>query len=306
MIGYMANNVLPARIGEFVRAYVLSRRSALSASKSMATIVAERVFDVISVLLVFGLYMIYSLLLPASQRIEIPPSLRIGSTVSLAIGLAALLVMALLRAAPNIICGWVDRSLGCAHRLIAGHQPKPGSFRSQLARIVGENVRRRIHRMILSFIGGLSILGSARDILEATVWSFVNWAGLILGLVFSFKAFNFPLSFSAAVFLIFVMALGVSVPSGPGSIGTFHGISMFGLWILKIEPEAARAAYAIIVHACSYIPVTLIGLGYMIREGMSFHELRKHSAHVTGQPDPASESPVQSDPSNTECPPCDP
>jgi hypothetical protein len=291
MIGFMANNVLPARIGEVARALVLGRRERLSASTALATIVAERLLDMISILLVFGMFIVGSTLLPREQRIPIRPELRMASEISLGLALVALVVMVLLRLQRARCLRLLDGVLKGVHRLLGGSRAEPWSLHERLVRPFGASGRERIARLIDSFIKGLEILGSGWTIAWALVLSFLLWGSLILAIDLSFvaflPAFGRRLPLISAVFLIVVMAIGVSVPSGPGFVGTFHWITKeLGLKLFGIVGNPANA-YVLVVHACSVIPVMILGTFFLFREGLTFGQLQSQSEAVEGEDEEA-------------------
>jgi len=96
-----------------------------------------------------------------------------------------------------------------------------------------------------------------------------------------FKAVGLALPFSAALFLQMLIAIGVALPSAPGFFGVFEKLATVGLAIYSVEPTAA-ASWAIGFHILSFIPITLIGIYYFSRLGLSFGELRAQSENRTG------------------------
>src|SRR5690606_32412647 len=105
-----------------------------------------------------------------------------------------------------------------------------------------------------------------------SAWSIGLWVYNAVGAWIAFHAFGLDLPFTAALFFQSAIALAVSLPSAPGYFGLYHGMAVFVLSTLWGAPAELAAAYAIGFHLAGFIPVTLIGLYYAWRMGMSLGE----------------------------------
>ena len=254
-IGFMANNVMPVRIGELVRAFIVSKRDNLEISKSLATIVVERIFDVISILMVFGFISFYlKFNTKQSLNINIPDWLHKASLISLIVATIALVFLILTKFFHEQLLFLLDSLYN--------------KFKFKFI--------AKIKSFVHFFIEGLNILGSFSRILIVFLLSMLIWAILSAGIMLSFPAFEykFKLPWISSLFMLTIMAFAVSVPSAPGFIGTFHWACIKGLQLLGINKF--NRAYAIIIHAASFIPITLIGLILTIYFGISFKEIKKY------------------------------
>lgn len=249
-IGFMGNNLLPARVGEFLRAYSLSRMEPVSIVASLASLVIERVFD--GVLVISLLFLAMSLPdFPAVARGE-----GIAYTgYARAAGILLLVIIAILLA----LVFMPRRAVALVERVVV---------------VLPKAVRRPIVDALEAFLTGVGILRNPLLLLRATAWSVVLWLFNALGFWIAFHAFGLPLSFTAALFFQSAIALAVSVPSGPAFVGVYHGAAVFVLANMWGAPQAAAGAFAVGFHLAGFIPVTLIGLYYAWRMGLSFGEVK--------------------------------
>lgn len=253
-IGYMANNVLPLRTGEIVRAYALSNRHGVRKSGALATIAIERVFD--------GLTMLLFILI-ASISVALTGDLatvaELGALL-FAILTALLLVIVF---APNAR----DRLLGRLFNIL------PDSISSRLAPIVA------------AFIEGLGILRRRNELISVTVMSIIAWLLEASVYLIIAQAFGIDFSMLAALMVTAVANLATLVPSSPGYVGAFeYGVVLVVNGALGYARELALS-YALVVHAALFIPVTIAGAIYWWRESLSWGQARKSSDPATTQPE---------------------
>jgi uncharacterized protein (TIRG00374 family) len=246
-IGYMGNNIYPARIGELLRAYVLKRKEGVAIGASLATILTERIFDgVVMLLFVFiGLPLVP--FIPADWR-------RFVIIFSL-LFFGALAVFFVLAASPQrakLVYNWaIDLLL-------------PKRFR--------EPVRGFADR----FMEGLYFLRSGRDVAMIFVTSLVVWLAETAKYWFVMQAFDFEVSFFVLMLMNGVVNLFTTIPSAPGYLGTFDTPGIRILSAFGVDPEIA-GAYTLVLHAALWLPITLLGAYYMWRESLSWSDLSKAS-----------------------------
>lgn len=237
LIGFMANNLLPARMGEFVRAYALGKSESLPASLSFATIVLERVFDGFTLLLFLVVGVLF--LRPG-------PWIVWPAVASFCLYLGVLGGLLWLRAGQG-----VDRLLGW---LPAG-------------------LRHRASRIVESFTLGLDVLGDARALGGAAVLSLVIWLINVAGIQAMFVAFSLDLPVYAGFLVLAVLALAVALPSAPGYVGTFQVGTVAALALFAV-PEPTALSLSLLYHAVNYIPITAAGLVYLGSMNLTLGELR--------------------------------
>jgi uncharacterized protein (TIRG00374 family) len=245
-IGAMGNNLLPARVGEFARAYAFSRMEPVSIVAAFSSLVIERLFD--GVFLVAFLFL--AMVLPGfpglgggGDVIYVTVARSLVFLLALAFGLLFLMVL------------WPERVVT--------------RIEAVLAKLLPARVRRPIIDALEAFLAGVSILRDPTLVLKATIWSAVLWLINALGFWFAFRAFDIDLPVSAAIFFQSCLALAVSVPSGPAFVGLFEGAALAvlgGLWGIS---EVKALAFGAGFHIAGFIPVTLLGLWFAYRLGLS-------------------------------------
>jgi uncharacterized protein (TIRG00374 family) len=240
LIGFMANNVLPARLGEFVRAYALGRSEALPASLPFATIVIERIFDGFTLL------------------------------VFLVGGLSFLRPTRTLLWAAGLTCGLYLVVLASLLAIRTGHGL--GLLTAALDRLP-ERVGAPARRLLESFRAGLDVFGDPSAVVGTALLSIVIWVVNALGVEAMFRAFSLDLPVYACFLLLGVIAVAVALPSAPGYIGPFQAATVQGLALLGVARETALSL-SIVYHLCNYIPITIAGLAYLSALNLTLGELR--------------------------------
>ncbi len=246
-IGYMSNNILPFRIGEIIRAWIIGRKENRKISEAFATIVVERVFDILSIIILFVGFIFY---FASQDDISLPQWMVQGAWIITAVSVIALGFLLFLRFRTESTLAFVRFFL----------KPFPEKIRSSVMHLVG------------SFVTGLSILSHVGDTLIAFFLSMVVWLVLAVAYYFEFLAVGIHTSLLVSVFLIVGLAFAVSIPSAPGFIGTFHFVGKEVLLMLGVVGNIE--AYVLLAHAMAYIPVVVLGLIYLSLENISFRDLR--------------------------------
>ena len=239
MIGFMANNVLPMRLGELVRAYSIGRASGVSKSAAFATIVVERAFDLFAILLFLAF-----VLLRFSEHF--PAWVSLAGYVAMAACVGLFVVMGLLRWKRDLTMRMFDRSI----------QWLPSRF------------RMRAYGYMHRFLDGLEVLSKAHRVLLVTVLSVACWLAVALSFLFTAFAFDLPRTWEISLLLVVLTALAVMLPSGPGFVGTFEMGVRYGLTLVKVD-ESRALSVAIFYHAVQFIPITLIGFYHLWRMNFS-------------------------------------
>jgi uncharacterized protein (TIRG00374 family) len=248
-IGFMVNNLLPARVGEFARAYALSRVQPISVSASFGSLVVERLFDALTL----AVFLAAPLFLPG---------------FSLAGGLGDELMSKVI--AVLVIFGAVAGAL-----LVLIWRPVLAIriFRSTIGRLLPHKLTGKIAEMIESFVQGLGAMRSPELVVKGFAWSFLHWGLGAFGLYLGMLAFGIvEPGYLGALFLQAVNAFVVSVPSSPGFFGLFE--ASVRLALAPFGVDAGRAvSFAFAFHVGSYLPVTVLGLFYLGRLGLTWSEV---------------------------------
>jgi uncharacterized protein (TIRG00374 family) len=245
-IGYMGNNIYPARAGELLRAYVLRRKEAVPISASLATIIVERVFD--GVVMLGFVFLNLPELTSLTSGSGFVGSIRALSLIGAGIFLGAVLVFLLMaiftRQAQNLLHILINRLI-------------PGRFRPAL---LGFSDR---------FLDGLASLRSPIDVGMVFLTSVVIWLLETGKYWFVMHAFDFEVSFFALMLMNGIVNLATTIPSAPGYIGTFDAPGIAVLEAYHV-PSALAAGYTLVLHAALLVPITLLGMYYMARESLSW------------------------------------
>ena len=248
-IGMMINNVAPARAGEPARAFALSRFAPqVSFPVAFASLAVDRLFDmVVLLLLMFG-----SMLDPAFPA---DAHVRGFSMSSIAVKGLLLIVVALI--------GMYAMVLYPARVL---------TLYELVARRIAPRLEEKGRNALVALMHGLSVLRSPSRFAIVFAWTVLHWMLNALAFWIGFKAVGIDASYSAALFLQGVIAIGVAAPSTPGFFGVFEFMAKEGLRLYGIGSDAA-VAWAVSFHFLSFLPITIIGGWYFIRAGLSLAQI---------------------------------
>jgi uncharacterized protein (TIRG00374 family) len=250
VIGFAALGVLPARAGDVLRPYLLARQEGLLVSATLATIVMERVLDLIAVLALLALY-VWGIADPAA----LPPALLRGIEVSSALaGAVAIALMGVM---------WV----------LATHPERIGGLVFAMARVLPHAVADRLAGLARTFSGGFAAAREPRALAAAIAWSFPLWLAIAAEAWLVTIAFDIAMPFSGTFLLQALLVIGVAVPT-PGAVGSYHEAYRIGVTTFFGAPEDTAVAAAIVTHAISYLPVVLAGIVFMAQDGLSFGRIK--------------------------------
>jgi len=242
VIGYMGNNIYPARAGEVLRSYVLRRKYGVAMSASLATVILERLFDGLVMLLFVAVTLPFAPL-PEAYRLIV-------------LGFSGLFGLALL-----------------VFFLIAGRpQFLQGLYQWGIETLLPQRLRPTAHSMLDNAVIGLQSLRSPRDTAIIFFSSTLIWLAETTKYWFVMHAFSFEVDFSVLMLMTAVVNLFTTIPSAPGYVGTFHApgiaiLEQFGV------PQALATGYTVVLHAALWLPVTLLGAYYMLRESLTWADM---------------------------------
>ncbi len=243
-IGLMANNLLPARLGEIARAWVIGEKAGISKTSSFATIVVERVFDGFTVIFFLVIVLIFG-------DLDIPASMTRVAYAAVSFYILAIVFLAMLRFNRRKTSFVVE---GLTARLPAKASAK-------------------VEKLLHSFMEGLTVLKRPRDIAAAGMLSFLVWLPNILVMHLVIRSFGLDTSFVVTLAVFIIVTFGIMIPSAPGFVGTVQYCFVIGLGLFGVI-ESKALSISIIYHAGTFIPMTAAGLFCLAREGMSFSNLK--------------------------------
>lgn len=239
MIGFMSNNILPARIGELIRAFVLSRKESESFIAIFASLIAERIMDGLTVSIV-ALFVIFSF--PIYEEIKIAGYIFFIIFLFL---FFFLLFFINFRSIQNLILNYIPQRFSA-----------------------------RLKIYLDSFLSGALGLNQFKNFAITFIIGFVIWFFSVLYFYFMGFAMNLHLSFSVSFAIFVSVALGVTIPSSPGFIGVYHFFCQKALEMSGVETSRAFA-YAVVTHFVQFVAVTAIGFLFLLYENLSLLELGK-------------------------------
>ena len=257
-IGFMANNILPARAGEFIRAYIIGKKARISGTASFATIIVERVCDMTTMLLFFVIVL---------MLVKFPQAMDASGNISL-LSSAVLKKVGILSAV--FVAGLVV--------FLVLFKEFPQKTRAVIQKVLTPfptSLQGKVLDLLDSFRLGLQVLKTGRHIVYLIGWSLVVWGAYALGNWFLLRAFGLKLPLIAAIFIMVLVAFSVALPSSPGYIGPFHAAIVAGvLFFLPTYDRSSAAGIAIVFHLIAIVPVTLMGLFYLWKENLSLSEIQ--------------------------------
>lgn len=260
-------NFLPARAGEFLRAYVVAEREKVPWSAALATIVMERLFDMFFVLMLFPLlFIVRADVFSNTQPITVGELSFTVQGVLLKFGYISLLLS----------LGLLLFSL-CLH-----FKPEPTlKLTTWCLGPLPAVVRTKVDGFVRMFMQGLGVLGSFRGTLMTFLLSAFNWTIGVLVYAPLFSACNIVLPtdpFSAALLTVVFVATFITIVPSPGFLGSFQLACVVALHnILGIEYNLA-VAYGLIAWAAGFLPVLVLGPIYLMKFGLSLGSLDKSAA----------------------------
>jgi uncharacterized protein (TIRG00374 family) len=250
MIGTAANMVLPARAGEFIRAYFLGRREKISKTTAFATIVVERIFDGLTILL----FLLLVVILTGAQSDEIKYMGYLGAAFYLGVVVGLFLL-------------YFRRDF--LVRLIKALLPQP--------------LAKKIVGILDAFLEGMQVMRNGRQLFMVVLLSLATWVGFALSFWPVMLAFDFgaPVPYYAPFLVIAFDALGLTIPGAPAGIGIFQYVTVVALRItftlsgakLAANFDEVAAVFSLVLHFSQAAPEVLVGLYCFLRENVSLREV---------------------------------
>jgi uncharacterized protein (TIRG00374 family) len=253
MVGYLYNNIMPARAGEAARVVVLTQRSAAPPAEIVGTVLVERLYDVLAILLIFF-----------AAEPWLPQVSWFGAAAVAAVVLALLIAGAAIVLA--IFGEWP------VHLLL-------GPLRRH-ARVSSE----RIERIATELAHGLSGLRDWEVATEAFIWTVAAWLMTAACCYFVSLAFHLGLPPAAGILIAVAVGLGMILPSPPAAVGVFEAAALIALKAYDI-PYSSALPYALVLHLVNFVPFVLAGLFAL--QYNSRHPVAVPRSAYSPQPEPS-------------------
>ena len=242
MIGYFGNSVLPFRMGEFLRAFVVADKTSLTASTAFGTIVIERILDFI------GLSIVILLIMTVYPLTSVGGSIIIGVIV---LSLTAFIFFFLF-----------------------------GGFKSSLLVKIEKSSLLRIgllHKILLfikNFLDGATTIRATNKLGIILLYTLIIWIMYYCSTYLATIATGIELEWFGFGVLLISTTLAISVPAAPGYVGTYHAAAVYILTNLFDVGRIDAQAAAIILHAVGTIPIVIIGAGYFLNSSVNFKDIK--------------------------------
>ncbi|MGH7726806.1 MAG: lysylphosphatidylglycerol synthase transmembrane domain-containing protein [Candidatus Eiseniibacteriota bacterium] len=241
MIGFAANNLLPARLGELVRPWAIGRRERISRSSAFATVIVERVVDMFAILVLLGI----SLGLHPFPRV-----IKEAGFVALAINLGLLFFLIA-----------IERNPAQAER-----------FADWIARKLPSPIAPRAASLLRNFAAGLGVFRHGPGLLWVAFHTGVMFGVTALGLQACMWAFDLTVPWYAGLVLLVVTSFGIMVAPTPGYLGAMQYACVLGLSLFGVG-KAVGFSFSLYYHLTQFLPITLVGLFYLGRQGLSLSQV---------------------------------
>jgi len=253
-VGFAANSVIGGRVGEVIRAYLLAKKENIGFGGVFASIIVERIFDMLTIFFFLAAYLIF-FPLPESYMVlghELTGLMKKGGLGILAFAVLLTLFLMLLQAKTAKTLSFLEKIFGY---------------------ILPEKILTKVLSVFQSFAEGLAVLRDRKNVTMAVIYSLILWSVLVFSFWLGLKACHIELAWHRSVFLIVFGAIGATVPT-PAAVGGFHAMCSEALKIFNVSPEQAGSA-AIIIHIIAFIPVVFAGIIFIWKEGFSLFALKK-------------------------------
>ncbi len=247
-IGYMGNNIYPARAGEVLRAVILKRKEGVSVSASLATIIVERIFD--GVVMLAFVFVNLSELAKLTSASGFVGNIQQVAVIGTGIFIGALVVFLVAAMFPQVtmkIALWF------------------------LTRFTPIRLHSRLINITNKFLDGLASLRSPWNVLMVFFTSVIIWLLETGKYWFVMHAFDFTVSFFALMLMNGIVNLATTIPSAPGYIGTFDAPGIAVLTAYGVD-QATAAGYTLTLHVALWLPITLLGAYFLAREGIKWND----------------------------------
>ena len=263
VIGFAASTLLPARAGEVIRPYLLARHEGFSATAAFATIIIERLLDMLTVLLLFAGYLLLASPAQAGADSEVLRALTVGGLVVGAASIVGLAFMMVAAGQPEKIAGWALR----------------------IEAVLPARIAHAIAKLVKTFLEGLAIVRQPRRLAITGVLSVPLWLSIAVGIWATSHAYHINMSYPGSFLMMAILVVGVAVPT-PGAVGGFHQAYRIGATAFFGAANDRAVGAAIVLHAMSFVPVTLLGAVFMAQEGLSLSRMQGMAADAAREEAP--------------------
>jgi len=245
--------LLIGRTGEVVRPVVLPMRDPkVRPSAALVTIMVERIYDTMAILLMFAVNLIW--FRPTSGSVKDFEKVRLAGMVLVIAALFGVAFLAWFRKNSTAVIDWLQR-------LFARWT------------FIPQRLTKLVIGTLEQLARALRVMVNARELAETIGWTVLTWFSILLANVLVIRAFGIPFGFPETIFVLGWSMAGSVVPTPGGAAGAFHAATAAGLLFLGIAKEEA-AGVSIVMHLVDFGPAAVFGFFYIIRGDLSISRLR--------------------------------
>ena len=260
VIGFAASFVLPARAGEVLRPYLLARQEHLPVTAAFATVIVERMLDLVAVLLLLGVFLFALESGEAAAAPRLYQAVWYGGAIATPVGVGILLAMF----------------------VMAGHPERLHALVLQAERILPARLARTVASMAKALAEGFAVVRHPSRLVWAMLWSLVLWLSIAAQVWVVVRAFDIALPFAGSFLLTAMLVVGVALPT-PGGVGGTHEVLRLALTSFYGADNNAAVGAAILQHAVNFVPILLLGLVFLAQDGLNLSRLRAMSTEAKPQ-----------------------
>ena len=248
-VAYLINNTLPFQLGDLARVYLIGELEGVRKSRALLTVLVERIIDVLFLVI---------LILSLALFVDIPARASLGA---LGLGLAFLVLSGLLVVA-FLRRDWVDALLGA------------------MPSFLPQRLRAKANDSVHTALDGLKALSNPLRFGKVLALTVTQWLISATSLYFVMLAFDLNVGFDAAIFVLVVVSLGFLLPAMPGSIGVYHGLSIYALNTVYNVDKGEALSFALVAHLIYYVPPIIVGLLFLWQQRLGWDRLKLLTRHT--------------------------
>jgi uncharacterized protein (TIRG00374 family) len=273
VIGFAASFVVPARAGEVLRPYLLARREGLPVTAAFATIIVERMLDLVAVLMLLGLFLVALENGEAAAAPRLYQTVWYGGAIAAPVGVAILVAMF----------------------VMAGHPERLHALVLRIERVLPVRLARAVAAFARTFAEGLAVVRHPSRLVWAMLWSLVLWLAIAAQVWMVVRAFDIAFPFFGSFLVTAMLVVGVSVPT-PGGVGGTHEVLRLALTAFYGADNNAAVGAAILQHAVNFVPVLLLGVQFIAQDGLNLSRLREMTQSARSERAPTGGEPTDAKP----------
>jgi uncharacterized protein (TIRG00374 family) len=252
-VGFLANNVLPFRLGDLVRVGALRQLEKANAARVLGTVAVERILDILTLVFFLGAYLALGSAGPHQAELMTAGLLALGGGVLLS------LVMALGYWRRAWLQGWFARPIGWVKPALA----------------------EKVETLAGRFLEGLQVFASAGQVVRTVLLSLALWGASVGSYIFVGQAIGLDIPAAAYVVVVFSTAFGAIIPAAPGAVGTFHSFAAMGLYLAAVQSGEQALAFAALLHALEWGLMSIAGLWFLWRDRLHLAAAREGESNAT-------------------------